>query len=173
MKNKKIIIITVALLGLVGCSSNKAPIQAPVASEPVASEPIAQTQNAKNNNATFFEFNKYNIQSQYYNIVSQNAQYLALNPQAKTKIEGNTDDIGSVEYNLALGQKRSDSVKKALIADGVSPNQIEATSNGKLKPVLSNDNDDGRAFNRRADIFYQGQQPDWYSIDNGLPMENK
>lgn len=176
MKIKKIIIATTALVGLIGCSSNKAPIEAPIeapiASAPVASAPV-QTQTVSNNNASFFEFDKYNIQNDYFHIVSDNANYLASNPQAKAQIQGNTDDIGSVEYNLSLGQKRADAVKKALIADGVSSSQIEATSNGKLKPVMSNDADDGRAFNRRADIYIQGTQPDWYSVNDGLPMQNR
>lgn len=173
MKFKKIIIVSTALLGLIGCSSNQAPIQAPVASAPVASQPQAK-QIVSNNNATFFEFDKYNVKDDYFNIINDNSNYLASNPNAKVKVEGNTDDIGSVEYNLSLGQKRADAVKKALIANGASVTQIEATSNGKLKPVLSNDSDDGRAFNRRADIIYQGgTQPNWYSETNGLPMQNR
>jgi peptidoglycan-associated lipoprotein len=69
-------------------------------------------------------------------------------------IQGNTDDSGTTEYNLALGQKRSDAVRKLLSLLGVSESQIEAVSFGKEKPKSTSADDTGRAENRRADIVY-------------------
>jgi peptidoglycan-associated lipoprotein len=166
---KKLLVLAIAGASLVACSSNKAPVQAPVASAPVASAPAVQA--ASNHNSVYFAFNKYDIQDQYAGIVKANADYLAANAQAKVQVQGNTDDIGSVEYNLSLGQKRADAVKKALIAAGASKAQIEATSNGKLHAKYDNNSSETRAMNRRADVIFQDDQPKGYSTDsNGLPV---
>jgi peptidoglycan-associated lipoprotein len=76
------------------------------------------------------------------------------NKNQKIVIQGNTDDAGTTEYNLALGQKRSDAVRKLLSLLGVSESQIEAVSFGKEKPKSTSPDDTGRAENRRADIIY-------------------
>lgn len=166
---KKLLALAIAGSTLVACSSNKAPVEAPVASAPVvapASAPVTS-----NHNAVYFAFNKYDVQDQYAGVVKANADYLAANAQAKVQVQGNTDDIGSVEYNLSLGQKRADAVKKALIASGANKAQIEATSNGKLHPKYDNNTSEARAMNRRADVIYTTDQPKGYSTDaNGLPM---
>lgn len=166
---KKLLALVVAGSAMVACSTNQAPVQAPVAAPVIASAPVADTAGT-NHNAVYFAFNKYDIQDQYAGIVKANADYLAANPQAKTQVQGNTDDIGSVEYNLSLGQKRADATKKALIAAGASKSQIEATSNGKVNPKFANDTDSDRAMNRRADIIFQADQPKGYSTENGMPV---
>ena len=163
---------------LAACSATKAPQQAasePVASAPVASapvsEPIASAPVASNHNAVYFGFNLYDIKDGYTGVIKANADHLTAAHAAKVQVQGNTDDIGSVEYNLALGQRRADVVKKALIAAGANRHQVEAISYGKLKPKYPNDNDASRAQNRRSDIVYKSGQPNGYSVDaNGLPM---
>lgn len=170
---KKILALTIAAGVLGACSSNKAPVAAaPVASAPVeAPAPVASAPVATSHNSVYFAFDKYDIKDEYAGLVKANAGVLAANPQAKVQVQGNTDDIGSVEYNLALGQRRADAVKKALIADGASKKQIEATSNGKLKHKYDNTAADGRAMDRRSDINYTAAQPAGYSTDsNGLPL---
>ena len=175
---KKILAAAIVSAAVVACSSTKPPEPAPepapapapapvIASAPVvASAPVIS-----NHNAVYFAFNKYDIQDGYTGIVKANSDYLTASAPAKVQVQGNTDDIGSVEYNLALGQKRADAVKKALIAGGAKPAQVEAISNGKLKPKYPNDTDASRAQNRRADIDYTADQPKGYSQDsNGLPM---
>jgi peptidoglycan-associated lipoprotein len=186
MSKKMLNSLLVAIIAstVAACSSTQAPepvvASAPVpevASEPVvsvASEPVVASAPAvMSHNAVYFAFNKYDVKDGYTGVVQTNANYLASNAQAHVQIQGNTDDIGSVEYNLALGQRRADAVKKALIANGVSRKQIEAVSYGKLKPKYPNDNDSGRAQNRRSDIVYKAGQPQGYSVDsstNELPM---
>jgi peptidoglycan-associated lipoprotein len=175
---KKLLAVLLAGSALVACSSNKAPAQAPVASAPVvpasapvveASEPVATV---TNHNSVYYAFDKYDIKDEYAGIVKANATFLAANPHAKVQVQGNTDDIGSVEYNLSLGQKRADAVKKALVATGAAKAQVEATSNGKTKPKYDNNSDDSRAKNRRADILYVGSdKPAGYSTDSdSLPV---
>ena len=87
-------------------------------------------------------------------MLSAHASYLKANPSQKIIIQGNTDDRGTAEYNLALGQRRSDAVRKSLNLMGVSDNQIEAVSFGKEKPKAEGDNEAAWAENRRADIVY-------------------
>ena len=176
---KKLLIAATISAAVVACSSTKPPVAPtpdpvqlapepmPVASSPeVASAPVIS-----NHNSVYFGFNQSDIKDGYSGIVKANSDYLAASAPAKVQVQGNTDDIGSVEYNLALGQKRADAVKKALIAGGAKSAQVEATSNGKLKPKYANDTDAARAQNRRADIVYKAGQPKGYSEDsNGLPM---
>lgn len=174
---KKLNTLSLFLVGitLLACSSNKAPIQAPVASQPTISQNNDQqlSNNPKDINAIYFAFDKYDIDNQYQNIISKNANYLSENKTSNIKIEGNTDDIGSVEYNLSLGQKRSDVVKKALISLGANSNQVEATSNGKIKPKFDNNTSDSRAQNRRSDILYNQNPINGYEINKeGLPVIN-
>ena len=120
-------------------------------------------------NSVYFGVDQYNVDNQYDSVIDYNANYLASHNGASVKVAGNTDDTGSVEYNLALGQRRADAVKKALIAKGANMNHIEAVSNGKLIAKFSNASDDGRAKNRRTDIIFTKQQPASYHLDaNGL-----
>ena len=141
MSKKIFHLLSLLLLGnvMVACSSTKAPDMSDastvmntdssavvsVASEVavssevvVASAPVSDNVNIHNHNSVYYGFNKYDIQDPYKAIVEANAAYIRSNKSAAVQVQGNTDDIGSVEYNLALGQKRADSVKKALIASG-------------------------------------------------------
>ena len=86
--------------------------------------------------------------------MSAHASYLKANPKQKVIIQGNTDERGTAEYNLALGQRRSDAVRKSLNLMGVSDDQMEAVSFGKEKPKAEGDNEAAWAENRRADIAY-------------------
>ena len=104
----------------------------------------------------YFEFDSYTVDPKYVSTISAHASYLKSSPKQKVSmiIQGNTDDRGTAEYNLALGQKRSEAVKKALLAQGVSEQQIEAVSFGKEKPVNSAQTEAAFKENRRADFVY-------------------
>lgn len=175
---KKLLSIMIAGGFMAACSMTKAP-QKVEASMPVASEPVVVTPEpvvasapvVMNHNSVYFGFNKYDINSDYLPLIKTNGNYLASDKSAMVKVEGNTDAIGSIEYNLALGQRRARAVKLALVAGGASPKQIEAVSNGKVKSKYPNDTDEMRAKNRRADIMYKSGQPQGYSMDDkGLPQ---
>ena len=102
----------------------------------------------------YFDFDSYTVKSSDQTLINSHAQYLNSNKNQKVVIQGNTDDAGTTEYNLALGQKRSDAVRKLLSLLGVSEAQMEAVSFGKEKPKSTSPDDSGRAENRRADIIY-------------------
>lgn len=138
---------------------------------------ILNDNKAERMNSVHFGFDQYNVGDDAQEIIDLNSGYLANNKEAKVKIEGNTDDTGSVEYNLALGQRRADAVRKALIAAGANGNQIETVSNGKLKNVFPNDTEENKQQNRRADIYYSNNnlQIEGYSVaeENKIPYINK
>jgi peptidoglycan-associated lipoprotein len=87
-------------------------------------------------------------------VIEKNAQFLQANKQSKAMLEGHTDERGGREYNLALGQKRAEAVRRALALLGVSESQIEAVSFGKEKPAASGSDESALAKNRRVEIKY-------------------
>jgi len=105
----------------------------------------------------YFEFDSYTLDPKYASTISAHAQYLKTFEKQKASIiiQGNTDDRGTAEYNLALGQKRSEVVKKALVAQGVSESQLEAVSFGKEKPANPAQTEAAYKENRRADFVYR------------------
>jgi len=106
------------------------------------------------NRSVYFEFNSYTVPSQYGDLVSTHAQYLTKNPNQKIMIEGNTDASGGTEYNLALGNRRAEAVRRNLTLLGAQDVQIETISFGKEKPKALGDTEADYAENRRADIVY-------------------
>ena len=104
--------------------------------------------------SVYFGFDEYIVQTKYQKMLSAHASYLKANPKQKIIIQGNTDDRGTAEYNLALGQRRSDATRKSLNLMGVSDDQMEAVSFGKEKPKAEGDTEAAWTENRRADIIY-------------------
>lgn len=105
--------------------------------------------------SVYYEFDKSDLDSEDRRLVEQHARYLRANPNAKVRIEGNADERGSAEYNLALGQRRAEGVMKALRAGGVQEDRLEAVSYGKEKPKASGHDEKSWAENRRSDINYR------------------
>ena len=103
--------------------------------------------------AVYFDFNRFDIKPQFHNIVSAYGNYLAVMKESKILVEGNADERGTVEYNLALGQKRAEAVSIALQAIGANANNIEAISNGEEKPRNKAKSEAAFAENRRADLI--------------------
>ena len=106
------------------------------------------------NHSVYFDFDKFTIKQEYASVIQQHGTYLASHPQLSIKVEGNADERGSREYNLALGQKRAEAAAKALKVYGVKDAQVEAVSWGKEKPVATGHDEAAWAKNRRDDIVY-------------------
>ncbi len=102
----------------------------------------------------YFDFDRYNIDPKYAPILAAHARFLIVNPTVKIFVEGNCDDRGSPEYNIALGQRRADAVQRALLTLGVPPRQIESVSYGAERPVAYGANEAAWAKNRRSDLAY-------------------
>ena len=103
----------------------------------------------------YFDLDKYEVKDEYKDLVAAHAKYLVTNKGFKVLIQGNTDERGSREYNLSLGQKRSDAVKRSLILLGVKEDQVESVSLGEEKPKNAGHDEAAWADNRRADILYK------------------
>ena len=109
--------------------------------------------------SVFFEYDSVIIKDEYKPMITAHARYLSTNRAQKIVIEGNTDERGSREYNLALGQKRADSVKQMMLLLGVQEAQIESVSFGEEKPRAQGHDEAAFSENRRSDIRYSGDKP--------------
>jgi peptidoglycan-associated lipoprotein len=107
--------------------------------------------------SVFFDYDSFTVKDEYKALVEAHSAYLKRTPRARIVIEGNTDERGSREYNLALGQKRSEAVKRVMALLGVSDSQVESVSFGEEKPRNPASNEAAWAENRRADIRYVGE----------------
>jgi peptidoglycan-associated lipoprotein len=105
--------------------------------------------------SVYFDFDSYAVKDEYQSVLQAHAQYLKTHPERHVLIQGNTDERGTSEYNLALGQKRAEAVRRALSLMGVPDSQMEAVSLGKEKPVAQGHDEASWAQNRRADLVYQ------------------
>jgi peptidoglycan-associated lipoprotein len=107
--------------------------------------------------SVYFDFDKDEIKPEYVPVVEAHAQFLRQYRGAKMLIQGNADERGSREYNIALGQRRSEAVKQMMQLLGARPDQIESVSFGEEKPRATGHDEKSWAENRRADIVYQGE----------------
>lgn len=106
------------------------------------------------NKSVYFGFDSYSVEPEQTTVVTNHAKFLSANKNVKVTLEGNTDERGGREYNLALGQKRSDAVKQRMTLLGVNPDQIETVSFGKEKPKDEGHDEAAWAENRRVDLRY-------------------
>jgi peptidoglycan-associated lipoprotein len=103
----------------------------------------------------YFDFDSFMVKPEFQGTIESHAKYLTANKARKMAIEGHTDERGGREYNLALGQKRAEAVRRALGLLGVVDAQVEAVSFGKEKPAASGSDDASMAKNRRAELTYR------------------
>ncbi len=173
---KKLVISVVLVNLLVACASEKpketaaAPIStgsksvstAPQSAPSSAPAPLTQDDPLKNpekfpllaKRSVYYALDSSVVQDADKPIVEAHAKYLSERPDRKTRLEGNCDERGSNEYNLALGQRRADGVMKMLELGGVRANQIESVSYGEEKPKASDHDEAAWAQNRRTDLIY-------------------
>lgn len=102
--------------------------------------------------SVFFEFDKYDVKPEYRGLVEANARWLKANPKARLVVEGNTDERGSREYNVALGQRRAEAVARMMQLLGARADQVEAVSYGEEKPRSAGHDETAWTQNRRSDF---------------------
>jgi peptidoglycan-associated lipoprotein len=105
----------------------------------------------------FYDLDQYDVKDQFKELVEAHARFLRDNPGRKMLIQGNTDERGSREYNVGLGQRRSDGVKRMMLLLGAREDQIESVSLGEEKPRAEGHDETAWSQNRRSDILYQGE----------------
>jgi peptidoglycan-associated lipoprotein len=104
--------------------------------------------------SVYFDYDVFTIKSEFNSMLELHASYLKAHPELQVKLEGNADERGGREYNLSLGQKRSESVKRALVTLGARDAQLEAVSFGQEKPKAIGHDEASWAENRRVDFVY-------------------
>ena len=103
----------------------------------------------------YFDYDSFTVKPEYQGLVDQHARFLQANKGRSISLEGNTDERGSREYNLALGQKRAEAVRRAMTLVGANDAQIEAVSFGEEKPAVQGSSEEAYAKNRRVEIRYR------------------
>ena len=183
---RAILLFAAATLVLAGCATSTpegetqpgAPVEGgkPGAGKPgaIQSQPVAPVEAGKpggvspfaalkdpnsplSKRSVFFEYDKFEVKDEYRPLVEQHAKFLRDNRTAKMLIQGNADERGSREYNVGLGQRRADSLKKMLTLLGAREDQIESVSLGEEKPACNGHDEDCWAKNRRDDMLYNGE----------------
>ena len=129
----------------------------PGAATTAASNPLKDPRNPLSRREIFYEYDSFTVKDEYKPLLEAHAAYLKQNRNARIKVEGNTDERGSREYNLALGQKRSESVKRVLTLLGVADGQIDTVSFGEEKPRNPASSEAAYSENRRCDLAYAGE----------------
>jgi peptidoglycan-associated lipoprotein len=102
----------------------------------------------------YFDFDKSEIKPEFADIITANAQNLIAHPNLKLKLEGNTDERGTREYNIGLGERRAQAVRRALMLQGVPENQVTTVSFGAERPAAEGDDETAWAQNRRVELVY-------------------
>lgn len=102
----------------------------------------------------YFDFDKSDIKPEFAGVITANAQYLTAHTAAKLKLEGNTDERGTREYNIGLGERRAQAVRRALMLQGVADSQLTTVSFGAERPAVEGDDEAAWAKNRRVELVY-------------------
>ena len=118
---------------------------------------LSDPKNILSRRSIYFDYDKYDIKDEFKNLVAAHAKFLVSRRDFKMLIQGNADERGSREYNLALGQKRADAIKKALLLLGAREDQLESVSLGEEKPKAAGHDEAAWAENRRGDMLYGGE----------------
>ena len=106
-------------------------------------------------NIVYFDYDSFVIKPEFQPVIEAHARFIKADPKRKAAVEGHTDESGGREYNLALGQKRAEAVRRALALLGVPDAQVEAVSYGKEKPAVEGHDEAAWAKNRSAEIVYR------------------
>jgi len=173
---KKALFSALALALLYGCASQPvepegpgvapAPVPSP-ASPPVTTrpaqtsalqaDPLKDSGNVLSKRSIFYDYDRSDIKDEYRPILQAHGKYLAEHRGTKMLVQGNCDERGSREYNIALGQRRAEGVKRMLTLMGATESQVEAVSLGEEKPRCADHNEGCWSQNRRGDMRYGGE----------------
>ena len=168
MKNIVSTVVLVASLALLaGCPSKQkqeeAPVQQPttdtsgvadagaVVDETASAGPSGELLSKR---VVYFDFDRADIRADSQSVVAAHAAFLAKNPSQKVRLEGHADERGSREYNIGLGERRGQAVRRALLLQGVAELQLATVSYGEERPAVAGSDEQAYALNRRVEIVY-------------------
>ena len=129
----------------------------PEAFDPASIAALKDPRSPLSKRSIYFDYDSYVVKDEFQALLVAHGKFLAANPKMKMMIQGNADERGSREYNLALGQKRADAVRKALNLLGAKETQLEAVSLGEEKPMCTESGEECWSKNRRGDMLYSGE----------------
>jgi len=172
MKLMHVLAVAVMSLGLVACTkptkpdeTTAAPAEAGATTSGVGVDagagagtaaPLTPQQQAlaaiQQKNIIYFDYDSSEIRPEFLTVVASHAQYLVKYPTARVRLEGHTDERGSREYNIGLGERRAQTVRRALLAQGVAESQITTVSYGEERPAVEGSDEAAYAQNRRVEL---------------------
>lgn len=126
----------------------------PMESQTQQMDPFEDPNSLLSKRVVYFDFDSSAIRDDALPIIQAHADYLANNTQVSFTLEGHADERGTREYNLALGERRADAVRRMLIANGVSPAQVRVVSYGEERPAVLGHDESAWSMNRRAELVY-------------------
>jgi peptidoglycan-associated lipoprotein len=106
------------------------------------------------NRTIYFEYDRDEVKEEYRQIVADHGKYLAANPGTRVRLEGHADERGSREYNIGLGERRSQAVRQALLLQGSGASQLSTVSYGEERPAATGSDEESWSLNRRVEIVY-------------------
>ena len=118
------------------------------------SELDAETAKRLQQLVVYFDYDQADIKPEYNQMLAAHGQFLSKNAAATLRLEGNTDERGSREYNIGLGERRAQSVRRALMLQGASANQLTTVSYGEERPASTGSNEEAWRLNRRVELVY-------------------
>jgi peptidoglycan-associated lipoprotein len=172
MKFTHFLAVAFLALGLAACTKPKQtkPAEPPATAETggaatsgvgeaaTGSKPLTAQQQAlaalRTKNIVYFDYNSSEIPQEYLAVVTANAAYLVKYPTARLRLEGNTDERGSREYNIGLGERRAQTVRRAMLAKGVAEGQMTTVSYGEERPAVPGNDEAAYDQNRRVEFVY-------------------
>jgi len=116
---------------------------------------INDPNNVLSEKIVYFSFDSNNVTDKYMELVKHHGKYLSFNANASVRLEGHADELGTREYNIALGERRALAVKQTMLYEGATNNQITIVSYGEEKPVEFGHDEESMSLNRRVEIVYQ------------------
>ena len=173
-KFKRLAILFLAALAIAGCSTTGSDDQAESGAEPIDGaemdssaqpeglrddemmlvDPLDDPDSVLSRRVIYFEFDRSDIPTEYLDLLTEHAKYLIANPGAKIRLEGHADERGTREYNIGLGDRRAQSVRRILVFQGVANDQVATVSYGEERPAVEGSGEEAYARNRRVEIVY-------------------
>lgn len=134
-----------------------APTVKKIESQPITANPLKDPGSILSKRSVYFDYDSSTVKEEDKSLIGAHAKFLTDNRNRKITVQGHTDERGSREYNIGLGQRRADSVKKIMMLLGVTDSQIETVSFGEEKPAVQGSDESAYSKNRRGDIVYDGE----------------
>ncbi|MCM2327124.1 MAG: peptidoglycan-associated lipoprotein Pal [Lysobacter sp.] len=129
----------------------------PATQPAITANPLTDPKNVLSKRSVYFDFDSNAVKDEYRGLIQAHAKYMVDKRDTRIRVEGHCDERGSREYNLALGQRRAEAVKKVMTVLGVQDGRIETVSFGEEKPAATGHDEAAWARNRRGDIKYAGE----------------